>query len=79
MERLGVVLLCSAQVVNHWIECSWEGAGPSKRGIVQAGEEAQQSLSNIRKLRFCKGQLRSGERHCFARAGRGAVSIRTEG
>eukprot|EP00439_Symbiodinium_sp_Y106_P034134 s2561_g4.t1 len=24
------------KVVNHWIECSWEGAGPSKRGIVQA-------------------------------------------
>ncbi|CAE7260753.1 unnamed protein product, partial [Symbiodinium pilosum] len=24
------------KVLNHWIECTWEGPGPSKRGIVQA-------------------------------------------
>lgn len=24
------------EVMTHWFECSWEGAGPSKRGFIQA-------------------------------------------
>ncbi|CAJ1337837.1 unnamed protein product, partial [Effrenium voratum] len=45
------------EVASHWVECSWEGAGPMKHGFVQAVRLVENDVSLKGPTEDCEAAL----------------------